>query len=104
MAMGFETRIRPRFYSSATSNDIKLSGERSESAAARCQTPLTGERFPDGRWPAMLMQAGQNLNAVRKHDVEQRVRKARDKRAPGAAVSQGAGERMLRDELHDKLE
>jgi hypothetical protein len=52
----------------------------------------------------MLMQTGQNPYAVRKHDVEQRVRKAGDERAPGVAVSQRAGERMLRDELHDKLE
>jgi hypothetical protein len=52
----------------------------------------------------MLMQAGQNPNTVRKHDVEQRVRKARDERAPGFAMSQRAGERMLGDELHDKIE
>jgi len=35
---------------------------------------------------------------------EQRIRKAGDERAPGVAVSQRAGKRMLRDELHDKLE
>ncbi len=52
----------------------------------------------------MLVQAGQNPNAIRKHDVEQRVRKTRDERAPGLAVSQSAGKRMLGDKVHDKVE
>ena len=50
------------------------------------------------------MQAGQNPNAIGKHNVEQRVRKARDKRAPSFAVSQRAGERVFGDEMHDEVE
>jgi hypothetical protein len=52
----------------------------------------------------MLMQAGQNPNAIGKHNVEQRVRKARDERAPSLTVSQGTGERVLGDEMHDEVE
>jgi hypothetical protein len=52
----------------------------------------------------MLMQAGQNPNAVRKHDLEDCIRKARDERAPSLAVSWRAGQRMLSDEVHDEVE
>ena len=52
----------------------------------------------------MLMQAGQNPNAIGKHNVEQRVRKARDERTPGLTVSQGTGEWVLGDEMHDEVE
>jgi hypothetical protein len=52
----------------------------------------------------MLMKAGQHPDAIRKHDVEECVGKARDERAPSLAVSQRAGERVLGDELHDEVE
>ena len=55
-------------------------------------------------WSPALMQAGQNSDAVWKHDVEQRVRKSRDECATGLAVGEGAGERMLRDEMYDEVE
>jgi hypothetical protein len=45
----------------------------------------------------MLMEAGQNPNAIGKHNVEQRVRKARDEHAPSLTVSQWTGERVLGD-------
>ena len=70
----------------------------------RCRRALASERVLDGRWPSMLMQAGQNPNAIGKHNVEQRVRKARDERAPSLTVSQGTGERVLGDEMHDEAE
>ena len=50
------------------------------------------------------MQAGQNPNAIRKDDVEQRVRKARDESAPNLEMSQGTGKRVLGDEVHDEVE
>ena len=50
------------------------------------------------------MEAGQSPDAVRKHDVEKRVRKAGDEGAPSVAVGQSAGERMVSDELDDKVE
>ena len=50
------------------------------------------------------MKAGQNSNAIREHDVEQRVRKAWDERAPGLAIGDSTGEWMLSDEAHDKVE
>ena len=58
----------------------------------------------DGRWPAMLVQAGQNPDAIGKHDVEQGVREARDERAPSVTMSQRAGKRVLGDEVHDEVE
>jgi hypothetical protein len=51
----------------------------------------------------MLMETGQNPNAVREHDVEQRVRKAGDERTPSPVVGHGAGEGMLCDEVYDKV-
>jgi hypothetical protein len=53
---------------------------------------------------AMLMQTGQNPNAIGKHGIEQRIRKAKDERAPSLTVSQKAGERVLGDEMHDEVE
>jgi hypothetical protein len=50
------------------------------------------------------MQARQNPDAVGKHDVEQRVRKARDEGAMSFAVGEGTGKWMLGDEVHDEVE
>jgi len=58
----------------------------------------------DGRWPPMLLEAGQNTDSVRKHDVKQSVRKARDERAPSLAMGRRASERVLSDEVHHKVE
>jgi len=52
----------------------------------------------------MLLEAGQNTDSVRKHDVKQSVRKARDERAPSLAMGRRASERVLSDEVHHKVE
>ena len=49
------------------------------------------------------MQAGQNPDAIGKHDVEQGVGKAGDERATSLAVGDGAGKGMLCDEVHDDV-
>jgi len=49
------------------------------------------------------MQAGQNPDAVGKHDVEQGVGKAGDECATGLAVGECAGKGMLPDEVHDEV-
>jgi hypothetical protein len=50
------------------------------------------------------VEAGQNSDAIGKHDVEQSVGKAGDERAPCLAVGNGARERMFGDEMHDEVE
>ena len=50
------------------------------------------------------MEAGQNPDAIGKHDVEQSVGKAGDERTPCLMVGNGAGKRMLGDEMHDEVE
>ena len=58
----------------------------------------------DGRGPAMLVQAGQNPDAIGKCDVEQRVRETRDERTPRLAMSKRASKRVLGDEVNDEVE
>ena len=50
------------------------------------------------------MKTSQDPDAIRKHDVEHRIREARDERAPGLAVRDRAGEGVLGNEPHDEIE